>query len=551
MNLKMKLTVGYSTRKIDNNYIDSIKRTIGLKENEYEIIPLENNGLYSLSEAYNIILDKSKSDIVVLMHDDIKIEPNWGKKLIVHFNKGTHDIIGVAGTTNFPKSGMWWENKESMIGIVKHSKDGKTWVNRYSESQGYDIKTVVIVDGLFIAFDKTKIKHKFDEEFKGFHFYDIAFCFPNYLDGINIGVITDIKITHLSIGQTNQEWEENRKQFVEKYNNQLIKTQKLKVLIGCLSFSNLTGSELYVFELAKELIKQNCEVTICSNIGNPLGDIAKSLGIKLSSINEPPGFKIGDGKFSLNTPNGVVLSLPNVIYKIDDVKFDIIHLNHKPVTKHLLKFYPNTPVVCTIHSEVIDLEEPIISEQIKKYIAIRPEIKEHLIKNHNISEDKIDVIYNPIDYNRFNNIDNKISDRKNKRIIFVGTIDYLRKNTILDLIKTTRDNNNELWIVGRENGVTINNIKIEDGGDFNHVKYYQATSNVENLVKECDETAGILLGRTTIEGWLCGKSGWIYDIDRKGNILSKSLNEPPNDVDKFRSDIITKQIIEKYKEIIK
>jgi glycosyltransferase involved in cell wall biosynthesis len=547
----MKLTVGYSTRKIDNNYIDSIKRTIGLKENEYEIIPLENNGLYSLSEAYNIILDKSKSDIVVLMHDDIKIEPNWGKKLIVHFNKGTHDIIGVAGTTNFPKSGMWWENKESMIGIVKHSKDGKTWVNRYSESQGYDIKTVVIVDGLFIAFDKTKIKHKFDEEFKGFHFYDIAFCFPNYLDGINIGVITDIKITHLSIGQTNQEWEENRKQFVEKYNNQLIKTQKLKVLIGCLSFSNLTGSELYVFELAKELIKQNCEVTICSNIGNPLGDIAKSLGIKLSSINEPPGFKIGDGKFSLNTPNGVVLSLPNVIYKIDDVKFDIIHLNHKPVTKHLLKFYPNTPVVCTIHSEVIDLEEPIISEQIKKYIAIRPEIKEHLIKNHNISEDKIDVIYNPIDYNRFNNIDNKISDRKNKRIIFVGTIDYLRKNTILDLIKTTRDNNNELWIVGRENGVTINNIKIEDGGDFNHVKYYQATSNVENLVKECDETAGILLGRTTIEGWLCGKSGWIYDIDRKGNILSKSLNEPPNDVDKFRSDIITKQIIEKYKEIIK
>ena len=547
----MKLTVGYSTRKIDNNYIDSIKRTIGLKENEYEIIPLENNGLYSLSEAYNIILDKSKSDIVVLMHDDIKIEPNWGKKLIVHFNKGTHDIIGVAGTTNFPKSGMWWENKESMIGIVKHSKDGKTWVNKYSESQGYDIKTVVIVDGLFIAFDKTKIKHKFDEEFKGFHFYDIAFCFPNYLDGINIGVVTDIKITHLSIGQTNQEWEENRKQFVEKYNNQLIKTQKLKVLIGCLSFSNLTGSELYVFELAKELIKQNCEVTICSNIGNPLGDIAKSLGIKLSSINEPPGFKIGDGKFSLNTPNGVVLSLPNVIYKIDDVKFDIIHLNHKPVTKHLLKFYPNTPVVCTIHSEVIDLEEPIISEQIKKYIAIRPEIKEHLIKNHNISEDKIDVIYNPIDYNRFNNIDNKISDRKNKRIIFVGTIDYLRKNTILDLIKTTRDNNNELWIVGRENGVTINNIKIEDGGDFNHVKYYQATSNVENLVKECDETAGILLGRTTIEGWLCGKSGWIYDIDRKGNILSKSLNEPPNDVDKFRSDIITKQIIEKYKEIIK
>jgi hypothetical protein len=252
----MKLTVGYSTRKIDNNYIDSIKRTIGLKENEYEIIPLENNGLYSLSEAYNIILDKSKSDIVVLMHDDIKIESNWGKKLIVHFNKGTHDIIGVAGTTNFPKSGMWWENKESMIGIVKHSKDGKTWVNKYSESQGYDIKTVVIVDGLFIAFDKTKIKHKFDEEFKGFHFYDIAFCFPNYLDGINIGVVTDIKITHLSIGQTNQEWEENRKQFVEKYKSKF--KQKIKIFSG---WSNKGGSTIALINLTNELNKNGYDAT--------------------------------------------------------------------------------------------------------------------------------------------------------------------------------------------------------------------------------------------------------------------------------------------------
>jgi glycosyltransferase involved in cell wall biosynthesis len=231
----MLLTIGYSTRKIDENFLKHIKDTVGLKENEYEIIPIENNGVYGLSEAYNIILDKSKSNIVVLMHDDIKIEPNWGKKLLLHFNKDTHDIIGVAGTTNFPKSGMWWENKESMTGIVKHSKDGKTWVNKYSESQGYDIKSVVIVDGLFIAFDKTKIKHKFDEEFKGFHFYDIAFCFPNYIDGINIGVVTDIRITHLSIGETNQQWEENRKQFIEKYklNNNISTSPLVSIIIPC------------------------------------------------------------------------------------------------------------------------------------------------------------------------------------------------------------------------------------------------------------------------------------------------------------------------------
>jgi hypothetical protein len=140
--------------------------------------------------------------------------------------------------------------------------------------------------------------------------------------------------------------------------------------------------------------------------------------------------------------------------------------------------------------------------------------------------------------------------RNNKRIIFVGTIDYLRRNTLLDLIKTTREEGNELWIVGRENGVTMQDLITEDGDTFNHVTYHPATPNVEKLVQQCDETAGILLGRTTIEGWLCGKGGWIYDVDKQGNILSKSFNEIPEDVEKFRSDIVAKEIIERYKEII-
>ena len=47
------------------------------------------------------------------------------------------------------------------------------------------------------------------------------------------------------------------------------------------------------------------------------------------------------------------------------------------------------------------------------------------------------------------------------------------------------------------------------------------TPEIEKFVKECDETAGILLGRTTIEGWMCGKPSWIYKVDSGGFILSK------------------------------
>lgn len=61
---------------------------------------------------------------------------------------------------------------------------------------------------------------------------------------------------------------------------------------------------------------------------------------------------------------------------------------------------------------------------------------------------------------------------------------------------------------------------------------------------------GILLGRTTIEGWMCGKPGWIYDIDSNGNILGKSKNDVPSDIDKFNSDKVSLKIKEEYLKIL-
>ena len=83
-----------------------------------------------------------------------------------------------------------------------------------------------------------------------------------------------------------------------------------------------------------------------------------------------------------------------------------------------------------------------------------------------------------------------------------------------------------------------------------NVKYYESTWDVERYVKECEETASILMGRTTIEGWLCGKSGWIYQIDEQGNILSKELNDVPSDVEKYKSENIVSEIIEEYSSVI-
>jgi glycosyltransferase involved in cell wall biosynthesis len=536
------ITIGYSTREHNPKFIEYLKKSSGNKK--VEVIEKINNGEKSLSEVYNEIIQESKTDIVVLCHDDIYFDTtSWYYKLKSHFETSDYGILGVAGSTNMPETGRWWDLRKNMIGIVNHESGGKKWTSKYSEEFNKSIRQTVIVDGLFIALSKSKIKHNFDEEFKGFHFYDIAFCFRNHLENVKVGVITNIRITHKSIGQTNEQWEQNRELFVEKYGKNLPSkapfdpNRRLKVLLSCLFFKGFTGSELYVYELAKSLIKLNCSVTILSQIGGPLTDMAKKLGIKCVSFENAPGFKLGDGEWGMNTPEGFKVSTPNGLYRISEVDYDIIHIQHKPVAERILNMYPELNKIYAIHSEVISLEDPIIDPSIKKYIAIRPEIKSHLIDKFGIPENMIEVIYNPIDNEKFQPKDIPSENY----VLFVGTIDYLRKETILDLIEYTRELGKELWLVGENNGNYLENLLLES-----HVKHFPSTWNIEEFILKSDETAGIQLGRTTIEGWMCGKPSWIYKVDSNGFILSKEKFEPPLDIEKYHTLNVAKQIKEEY-----
>jgi len=436
-----------------------------------------------------------------------------------------------------------------MKGIVNHEHGGKKWESKYSQSKGNQLDDVVLVDGLFIVVNKNNIKKRFNEEIKGFHFYDVDFSFRNFIEGVKIGVMYDVRVTHKSIGQTNEQWEKNREVFAKKYEEILpVKVKRnltinspIKVLLSCLFFETFTGSEMYVYELAKGLKKLNCDVTVLSDIDGPLSKIAQQQGIKVLPFSNPPGFKLGDGKWSLNTPQGMQPSQPNVMYKIGEVNYDIIHTQHTPITEQICQMYPNIDKISTIHSEVIELENPVINETIKKYICIRPEIQKHITTKFNIDVNNTEVIYNPIDTERFNTKNTK----DNGYVLFVGTLDYLRENAIKDLVEYTKEIGKEFWIVGENKSNYLNDLLKNS-----HVKHFDATSKVEMFVKNCSETAGILLGRTTIEGWLCGKPGWIYNVDENGYILNKEKHEVPNDVTKFNGLEVAKKIKEEYIKIL-
>lgn len=544
------ITIAYSSKSPKPELIKHFKKSSGY-EKGIHVIEKINNGEKSLSEVYNEIINESPNDIIILTHDDIYFDTNaWYNKILRHFEKTDYGILGMAGTTYLLETGKWWENRMKMVGIVNHEADGRKWESKYANNIGNDIKQVVIVDGVFIAIHRGRLKKHFNEEFKGFHFYDLPFCFENHLEGVKVGVMTNVRITHKSIGMTNEQWETNRQFFSKKYAKNLPSKipfdpkQKIKVLLSCLSFKNFTGSEVYVYELAKSLQNQNCQVTIMSQIGGPLTQLAKKEGIRCVSFDEAPGFKLGDGKWNYVNPQGKTeVSQPTVMYKVAEVDFDIIHAQHTPVVEKILSMYPTIDKICTIHSEVMPkrLEDPIDHESIKRYIAIRPEIKDHLIKKFDIESDQIDVIYNPVDKNKFTL---KNSQDQNY-VLFVGTIDYLRRETIMDLIDYTKENNKELWLVGEDNSDYAGSLT-----SYSHVRRFPSTWDITPFLQNCSETAGIQLGRTTIESWMSGKKAWIYKVDSYGKILSKDLTEAPIDMEKFYSQNVAKQMRETYVKVL-
>ena len=215
------VSVVISTRKINDDYLKHVERMFSHPNTE--ILIYENDGISSLTQIYNVGLRDAKNDIVVFMHDDLILEtPNMTPKIVKLFEKHQdYGIIGIAGTDKL-SSGMWWQNRENMFGVVGHLHEGKRHVNKYSKGVFNDVlKDVVVVDGLFFMVHKNRIKKQFNEEFEDFHFYDISFCYDNFMEGVKIGVTTKFSITHKSIGLTNKKWEKNKMFFEAMYSQYL------------------------------------------------------------------------------------------------------------------------------------------------------------------------------------------------------------------------------------------------------------------------------------------------------------------------------------------
>jgi glycosyltransferase involved in cell wall biosynthesis len=276
----------------------------------------------------------------------------------------------------------------------------------------------------------------------------------------------------------------------------------MNILLACLSYREFTGSEIYFYELSSALRDAGHTVSIFSPfVSSPLKD--KTFDIKFPSKDD-----------------------------INKEKYDSLIFSHGKVLWDYLKDVKTKKTINIIHSEVLELEEPVLSEKIDTYIGIRPSIVSMLTEK--IPNKNIKLIYNPFDFSRFN-IDNCKKDKKNKDkvVLFPGSLDYLRYQPLQYLLDLSVKQNFKVLHVGRNDYSTVHP----------NFSSQPAVWDVENYYKQCDIVSGIFLGRTSIEGLLCGKKVLQFDVDNTGKIKEVYWHTEPY-LDKFSREFVANQIID-------
>jgi hypothetical protein len=175
---------------------------------------------------------------------------------------------------------------------------------------------------------------------------------------------------------TNESWEKNRADFSKIYQAHLpanvsrtiYKGQRFKIMLSSLSFNSGSELELIMLQIAIELKKIGHDVTIVSLLGGRLDKTAKNHGIKLVPIQEPPSYKLGDGKWMVNSPQGPIPSVEKTLYKVQDINFDVIHIFNDELIEHYNRLYPDNLIINTQYVDglfVMDIENDKVAKTIK------------------------------------------------------------------------------------------------------------------------------------------------------------------------------------------
>jgi len=207
---------------LNNNLNGNIHNTVGCN---YELIVIDNSeNNYSIFEAYNIGIKKSKGEYLCFIHDDILFHTNgWGKIINQIFNENKQiGLIGVAGAKSKTKMpSLWWScpKEDKVASVIQHipDREPEQWKPGVEDE---NLIEVVAIDGVFMAIRRDS-RIRFNSKMKGFHNYDLNISFEYKKMGYRVTVTDAILIEHFSLGTIKGEWVESSYQLYELYKNLL------------------------------------------------------------------------------------------------------------------------------------------------------------------------------------------------------------------------------------------------------------------------------------------------------------------------------------------
>jgi hypothetical protein len=214
------------------------------------------------------------------------------------------------------------------------------------------------------------------------------------------------------------------------------------------------------------------------------------------------------------------------IESLDDIRnidFDLIIIMQAQHFKSLNIKIKNSKIVNIIHSEVYKLDNPLIHNK-AKYISVRDEIKQHLIKNFNIKPENITTLINPINKKFYSNDHlNKLDNFYNEKfgLFACGFLGQLRWQAAIDFALFCKELNYKSLLMA--------SINEETKKEFN--KFYDRiippSENINLFMQKAQISGGILKGRTYWEAKLCGKPVIEYMVNPQGDVLCEIYEEKP------------------------
>lgn len=228
------ITVAYCSKEHNQPFYDYLKSYFGDRVKIVEGISNPSvNGKY-ISEVYNDILESTDTDVVLFVHDNVEfIHTNRYKmpvEEIIEYQFNHNPEYGIIGIGPRCQNEPDVIVRNYMTNDVLYSQcdmDGSNRTEIYcGATPKYSLRLIEddLVDGVFLAVKKSRLRSWFRDDNKTFDFYDIDLCLANRFDGVKVGLTKALNVLHYRTREEGEAWQrydESKISFLERWHGKL------------------------------------------------------------------------------------------------------------------------------------------------------------------------------------------------------------------------------------------------------------------------------------------------------------------------------------------